>query len=212
MTYLAYAGIGSRETPTNVQNVMRHLGAYLYSQQWTLRSGGANGADKAFEEGVDRQMFANPNRTNHTNHASRANRDDKSLSDYKEIYLPWIGFNNSASELHPRNIPFTEEEILFASRMHPAWERCSPTARLMHQRNVRQIMGTEFHQARSQFVICWTPNGALTGGTAQALRMAAALDIPVINLGKAKNETELTELMLQVDTLQNQITRQLQVA
>lgn len=69
-----YAGVGSRETPMLVRRLM---GAFAYDAHrlgWTLRSGGADGADTAFEE----------------NASGRA-----------EIYLPWAGFNGRASTLFP---------------------------------------------------------------------------------------------------------------
>ncbi|MEP1316761.1 MAG: hypothetical protein ABJK83_09130, partial [Parasphingorhabdus sp.] len=36
----------------------------------------------------------------------------------------------------------------------------------------------------SKLVTCWTKDGKLDGGTAQALRMADCTGIPVINLGR----------------------------
>ena len=39
-----YSGIGSRETPEHILNIMHHIGAYLATQGWVLRSGAANGA------------------------------------------------------------------------------------------------------------------------------------------------------------------------
>ncbi len=46
-----YAGIGSRETPVHIQNVMTKLATKLANDGYILRSGGAKGADKAFENG-----------------------------------------------------------------------------------------------------------------------------------------------------------------
>ena len=48
-----YAGIGSRKTPPAVLSDMRRIGRFLACAGWTLRSGGAAGADKAFEGGCD---------------------------------------------------------------------------------------------------------------------------------------------------------------
>lgn len=48
-----YAGIGSRETPDNILNQMRKVGSFLADRGYILRSGGAKGADKAFEKGCD---------------------------------------------------------------------------------------------------------------------------------------------------------------
>lgn len=44
-----YAGIGSRETPEDVLNYMARVGRGLERKGYRLRSGGAQGADKAFE-------------------------------------------------------------------------------------------------------------------------------------------------------------------
>lgn len=186
MTYLTYTGIGSRNTPTHIQAIMRHIGAFLASEGWILRSGGANGADTAFEQGLDRVA----------------------LRPRKEIYLPWVGFNNNPSPLHPRDYPFSDEEIAISAGHHPAWDRCSPSAKLMHQRNLRQIIGHPSvcgeHVQASKFVVCWTENGLMKGGTSQALRIAVAIGIPIINLGLATNPAELEALVLEVDSLQSQ--------
>lgn len=47
-----YAGIGSRGTPTSILNTMRRIAAYLETLGYTLNSGGARGADSAFESGA----------------------------------------------------------------------------------------------------------------------------------------------------------------
>jgi len=66
-----YAGIGSRETPPDVLRQMTKIANRLHELNYWLRSGGANGADLAFEDGAQNK---------------------------KEIYLPWKGFNKSNSE------------------------------------------------------------------------------------------------------------------
>ena len=68
-----YAGIGSRETPKEIQDWFKIVAKYLEKNGYTLRSGGAKGADQAFERGV-------------------------SEDDMKEIYLPWRGFENNKSK------------------------------------------------------------------------------------------------------------------
>lgn len=44
-----YAGIGSRQTPDHILELMAELARYLAGKGWILRSGGAAGADQAFE-------------------------------------------------------------------------------------------------------------------------------------------------------------------
>ena len=180
-----YSGVGSRDTPEHILNIMHHIGAYLATQGWILRSGAASGTDASFEEGA------------------------LHVEGETEIYLPWKGFNHHKSELHPGNYPFSDKEKQFSAKFHPAWNKCSPSARLMHQRNLRQIIGMEpIHgemvQA-SKFVVCWTLEGQLKGGTAQALRIATAMNIPIINLGTATTAQELEALVLKVDELQAQL-------
>lgn len=51
-TSLLYAGIGSRDTPLYIQIIMRRTALGLGRAGWTLRSGGARGADSAFIEGA----------------------------------------------------------------------------------------------------------------------------------------------------------------
>ena len=180
-----YSGVGSRDTPEHILNIMHHIGAYLATQGWVLRSDAANGADASFEEGA------------------------LHVEGETEIYLPWNGFNHHKSELHPGKYPFSTKEKQFSAKFHPAWNKCSPSARLMHQRNLRQIIGMEAIHGEmvqaSKFVVCWTPGGQLKGGTAQALRIATFLNIPIINLGSATNAQELEALVLKVDEVQNQM-------
>ena len=51
---LYYAGIGSRETPDHVLETMASAAQYLGKEGFTLRSGGAKGADTAFDQGATR--------------------------------------------------------------------------------------------------------------------------------------------------------------
>ena len=59
---LYYAGIGARATPEDVQDVMTHIAREQYKKGRQLRSGGAKGADSAFEAGArDRKQIFKPN-------------------------------------------------------------------------------------------------------------------------------------------------------
>ena len=48
-----YAGIGARKTPNHVLKYMELQGKLLAEKGYILRSGGAKGADSAFERGCD---------------------------------------------------------------------------------------------------------------------------------------------------------------
>ena len=151
-----YTGIGSRKTPKNILEVMIKIGEYMANKGCILRSGGADGADTAFEIGCDR------------------------ANGRKEIYLPWTNFNKRKGIVASINAFYVAE--LIASRYHPAWSRCSEGARRLHSRNVFQILGSEL-DAPTDAVFCWTPNGSGSGGTGQAIRMAKSLDIRIYDMG-----------------------------
>lgn len=55
-----FAGIGSRETPTDILETMRKISKSFTSLGLTLRSGGAVGADTAFEEEALRKEIFRP--------------------------------------------------------------------------------------------------------------------------------------------------------
>lgn len=191
-----YAGIGSRETPEQIRPLLEHCGSFLCEQGWTLRSGAADNADAAFEKGADRlfktELLESTKETDITN--------DPIRPEPKEIYLPWRGYNGSISQLHPGNYPFTADEVSLAKKFHPAWEHCSQAARKMHTRNVRIMRG--LHGIPVKFVVCWTAKGLVAGGTGQALRIAEAAGIPIINFGQATSAQHLEALLLEIDRLQ----------
>jgi len=158
-----YTGIGSRGTPHFVLVAMSAIAMYLEScphRRYCLRSGGADGADLAFENGViDREN--------------------------KEIYLPWRGFNESDSQ----RFQIPKEAFEIASRHHPAWDKLKDSVRRLMARNVQQVLGQDLNKP-SAFVICWTPDGcehsntrtSKTGGTGLAISVASEFNIPVYNL------------------------------
>lgn len=153
-----YTGIGSRQTPPDVLAEMRVIGRMLAIRGFVLRSGGADGADLAFEQGCD-EGFGR-----------------------KEIYVPWYGFNGSRSKLCKPSETAWEE----AAQLHPRLEYLKYAVKQLHARNVHQILGLSCGEP-TDLVICWTPAGADVGGTATALTLARRLDIPIINLFSVRN-------------------------
>lgn len=150
-----YAGIGSRSTPPDILPLMTEIAMHFDQWQWTLRSGGATGADSAFEAGV--------------------------TSDRKEIYIPWKGFNGSSSILywgHPLLSPKAE---LVAARCWKdresrgevgcPWHRLRTNTMILMARNMYQVFGARL-DIPCDMIICWTPEGKVIGGTAQALNAA----------------------------------------
>ena len=169
---LYYAGIGSRSINTTSWIACRKLARTLAERDWTLRSGGADGSDTAFENGCDL------------------------VPGTKEIYLPWKGFNDNPSPLY--DIPDQAFEI--AKNYHPTLRKMRDGAihKLM-ARNSQQVLGMDL-RTPVKFIACWTDDGVddgeyttqKTGGTGQAIRIATAYDIPVFNL---KNRDAWNDVM-----------------
>jgi len=121
-------------------------------QGYILRSGGARGADKAFEKGAVRDC---------------------------EIYLA-----DDATQL----------AMAIAKSLHPAWDRMEHFGKMLHGRNVMQVLGWDL-QTPSEFVVCWTPDGCIkhsertqkTGGTGTAISIASKKMIPVYNLHRQEH-------------------------
>lgn len=149
-----YAGIGSRETPTNIQVLMTRIARRLEQLGYVLRSGGAVGADRAFARGCSKKIIFRPRGQEYEL------RED-------EIIV--------SGEL-------LEQAHEIAGRYHPYWDFIkSRIKKELIARNTFQILGADLNTP-AKFVICWTVDGHDTGGTGNAIRTAWAYDIPVFNL------------------------------
>lgn len=160
-----YSGIGSRETPIDICEMMQRIAFKLSQEGWMLRSGGAPGADSAFYEGAS-----------------------NSFSECTpEIYLPWYGFNSLYTEaglLYPSTFKNWEEAKEIAKHIHPNWDACKDGARSLHSRNIYQVLGQDL-STPSKFLICWAKEdkqGNPTGGTRTAYMLAINNNIPCFNL------------------------------
>jgi hypothetical protein len=109
-----YAGIGSRQTPDEVIEEMRTIAAILRENGYVLNSGGADGADTAFEDGA---------------------------GDQKQIFLPWNGFNGREDGIVAGGRTFAKK---IAMRVHPYWDNLTQGGKKLHTRNVCQVLGNDF--------------------------------------------------------------------
>lgn len=168
-----YTGIGSRKTPPHIQEWQTEIARRLEGSGYVLRSGGAEGADQAFQRGIS--------------HPSRM-----------EIYLPWWGFNDfyRAEGFHvPSGMSNSEEAGNIASTIHPAWERLTRGPRAMHRRNVYQVLGQDL-ATPSHLVVFWAPyqgNGQVKGGANTAVQLALRHQVPVINMLNATTFDQVWE-------------------
>lgn len=158
---MIYAGIGSRDCPKDILDIIAKTGYWLAKKDFILRSGGAEGCDKAFEYGCDK------------------------AGGQKEIYLPWKGFNNSNSSLVVKD----KKAFDIARKYHPNFDSLRDGAKKLQARNSHQVLGLSL-DSKADFIICYTKNGAGSGGTGQALRIAKEYNIPIFDFGKFKTIDE----------------------
>jgi hypothetical protein len=73
---------------------------------------------------------------------------------------------------------------------HPAPYRLSKSGMKLMSRNSYQVLGDSLDNP-SSFLVCWTSDGKMSGGTAQAMRIATDFRVPIYNL---YHQTHLTAL------------------
>lgn len=170
-----YAGIGSRETGPSRLVQIEQISAALASKGWILRSGGAEGADSAFEKGAIQ----------------------------KEIFLPWRLFNNNPSELYGKDLNWWGA-LRLTHRFHPAPHHLSGAALKLMSRNAFQVLGAQLDNP-VEFVLCaaggakFDDKGQMydcAGGTGQAVRIAYHYKIPIYNLNIPKHVQLFSEKYL----------------
>jgi hypothetical protein len=174
-----YAGIGSRETPLDVQNSIIKIAQQLGEQGYTLRTGGAMGADTAFMAGAISGDFP------------------------IKVYLPSAWFQGLRH--NPKNGFFDSstastwnEALALVDKYHPVPEKLSDFARRLMARNAYQVLSTTLKDP-VDFVICWTKGGKLVGGTAQAMKIAMDFGVPIYNLALVDDVKRLHKEVLNDD-------------
>lgn len=159
-----YAGIGSRETPQEILEFQTRIATRLEKDGWLLSSGGAEGADQAFENGVSSI------RNNQIIIAKNGHHGRHSTDGY-------VNFGN-ATQLMKNQCD------ALVSTIHPAWDNMPRWMKNLHSRNVMQILGPEL-DTPVKFVLYWAPEDRYSvakGGTRTAVVLAQRLGIPTFNM------------------------------
>jgi len=176
----SFAGIGSRSQPYSLMLIMMRLSAVLMDKGWRLTSGGAQGADNAFEIGA-RLYFQYKDATPAVIH------------DQLRIYLPWNGFEGRQEGmpgvLVPSRFETWPEAVKIANEFHPSLKTLSGAVEKFMGRNGYQVLQDELNQP-VDMLVCSTQDQCIdgtrtshkTGGTGQALRLASHHKVPVRNL------------------------------
>lgn len=171
-----FAGIGSRAMPEELIPTVEFLTQELIQLGFILRSGGAAGADSFWENAYDK------------------------FGGQKEIFLPYKNFNDNPSPLFLKDVDEDSDEGLIAAKYHPKWNQLPEYAKRFHIRNTSQVLGSNVYDNRqwSEFIICWTPEAKMKGGTAQAMRIANGFMIPIFNLAN-EDETNKVDRYLKMN-------------
>jgi hypothetical protein len=130
-----------------------------------------------------------------------------------ELYLPWPTFEAQAlaalGEVALRLDRPAPAAYEIAAHHHPNWPALKAAARHLHARNTHQILGPNLAPADPvRFVLCWTPSGSSdglqrdTGGTGQALRVAAAHGVEIFNLARPDHQRRVRSLLNHAGTPQ----------
>lgn len=164
-----YAGIGARDTPVDILRLMTKIATYLNGHGYTLRSGGAYGADTAFATGC---------------------RD-------KQIFVPWDGYNNLkleysipnqafnlAADLHPSWKYLTHGVIHLMARN--CMQILGPE---LNDPSQFVICWTKDGCNRER------DRTPLTGGTGQAIALASRNNIPIYNLKREEHYERFSFLL-----------------
>jgi hypothetical protein len=169
-----YSGVGSRNTPPAVCEVIEQVAANLRDRGYILRSGRADGADAAFEYAA----------------GSKAH-----------LYVPWGAFGsdrplNGCPKVSVPNGYLLAEAMGMAADIHPAWDKVSGPGRLLHARNCFQVLGDNL-DTPSDLLICYaTPDKrSVKGGTRTAVELAKKFDIPIYNLYFPNEEEDLMDFL-----------------
>lgn len=152
----AYAGIGSRETPGPILSEMTKVARHLERSGYLLRSGGARGADTAFELGV----------TNMYN---------------KQIYVAERNSVYTSNVFDELPIEIQRKTHKLVKSIYPAVTKRTEFVQKLHCRNAMILLGQNL-ESPVDFVVCWTEMSQEIGGTGVAVKIAREFDIPIINM------------------------------
>jgi hypothetical protein len=163
---MTYAGIGSRETPKEVMDQMTELAKELESRGYTLRSGGAQGADTAFERGATSKKEIFPG-------GQKAGEREMKIA--REIHPNPQALDNSKNPAFVWNLMARNTNQVFGKNLDTP---------------------VDFVIAYTQDGLThYTKRSIKSGGTGQAIDMASRKGIPVINLANPNWRQELDRLL-----------------
>lgn len=161
--------VGSTDTPPAACTHLSWLSFCLAREGLEVRSGHAEGADWAAEQGASQAMDPDCHQLG-----------VKVLP--AAIYLPWEGFGRERAVLGRAVVvrsSFAADQLV--RDYHPKADKLTAGAFSLMRRNGYQVLGDNLDDP-SVAIICWRDPAKSTSGTDQALRIGAAYEVPVFNL------------------------------
>lgn len=165
-----YAGIGSREAPDYMLDLMTQLGRELCTDGWQLASGFAKGSDKAFYKGAT--LSPRFREVGALNILAGNERD-----------LPFVDPDNGF--INAQTLPNYEQARQLALEARGSWHGLEVNGIALHSRNPYQVLGLDLQSPVQAVVLYAEPIGtgrAVKGGTNTAYQIALKHGIPVYNL------------------------------
>lgn len=219
---MTYAGIGSRETPIEVLELMTKASTWLGSKGYTLQSGGAIGADMAFE-GKPYPKTLTAGSYDVVNKKGKlvlkANETVKIGSEkYADAYYAFtdkatkgsiVGSDWSERVNVPNAKSFSSFDVVnnkfgnankvkaIANELHPSSEEMGQWVEALMARNTYQIFGSNL-DTPVDFVLFYAKEGKgirPDGGTGQAVEMARLKGIPTVNMADKDWRIKLQEAL-----------------
>lgn len=166
-----YAGIGSRKTPEDILSVMEDVADKLQNKGFILRSGGAEGADKAFEKGgtPNVQIFIPWN--GYSGRTIIYKIPPKAFELAKQYHPAWNYLKDPVKAIMARNVmQVLGPNLDMPSEFVICW---TPDGCYTHQRRTKE-----------------------TGGTGLAISIASVNGIPVFNLQNEKHFDFVTKVLV----------------
>jgi predicted NAD-dependent protein-ADP-ribosyltransferase YbiA (DUF1768 family)/alkylated DNA repair dioxygenase AlkB len=155
-----YAGVGSRSLGRSrpLARIATALAMRLERAGYGLASGGADGADRAFEKGV-------------------------ALAENKQIFRPGYDATKKLPDGYVvLDGPIVGQAAAVAGLVTSGWDVMSGPGRDLHTRNVFQVLGRDMKSPVEFVLAIPSVNDTRTTGTRQTMAIAAANGIPVFDL------------------------------
>ena len=219
---MTYAGVGSRETPPEILAEMTKIAQELAAKKYSLQSGGAIGADMAFE-GKSYPKVLKAGNADVLNKSGKvvlkANTEVRiGTKEYTDVYYVFTDRTNngrvtgldftkaesikgtkSYSAFDVKDKDVDKKAMAIAKELHPKFENLkSDFAKKLMARNNFQVFGSNLDKP-VDFVLFYAKESKNPlrpeGGTGQAVEAARRKGIPTINMSEEGWRDKLNDVL-----------------